>query len=57
MAASVTQQPEAAAEAAGEAAGALGAEEDGEDAAPDHAWTEAAANAKSIEVCNNTIAC
>ena len=44
--ASVSQQPEAAAEAAG----SLGAEEDGEDAAPDHAWTEAAAAAKSTEV-------
>lgn len=48
---SVSQQPEAAGEAAEEAAGILGADNDVEDAAPDHAWTEAAAaTAKSIEV-------
>lgn len=58
VAASVSQQLQAAGEAAGEAtgeaageaAGSLGAEEDGDDAAPDHAWTEAAATAKSTEV-------
>ena len=45
------QQPEATGEAAEEAAGTPGADNDVEDAAPDHAWTEAAAvTAKSIEV-------
>lgn len=48
-AAVVSQQPEAAGEAAEEATGTPGA--DVEDAAPDHAWTEAAAaTAKSLEV-------
>ena len=47
VAASLSQQPEAAEEAAG----ALGADNGVEDAAPDHAWTEAAAaTAKPVEV-------
>ena len=50
-AAVVSQQPGAAGEAAEEATGTPGAENDVEDAAPDHAWTEAAAaTAKSSEV-------
>lgn len=42
-AAVVSQQPEAAGEAAEEATGTPGADNNVEDAAPDHAWTEAAA--------------
>ena len=47
---SVSQLPEAAGEAAREAAGTSGADKDEEGVAPDHAWTEAAATAKSAEV-------